>query len=137
VSLLQGAFSHYGIATNYDGQGHNGAFHGVPGKLSGPMIITHTRNDKAVGIAYALASRLAHQTAAGLGDENDPYGGMGSNGAQKTPEAQPDTDLLDIGGTYNFPAKKVTNLHADKFVSGHSDITNPQVAHAVYTAITF
>jgi hypothetical protein len=136
VSLLQGAFSHYGIATNYDGQGHNGAFHGVPGKLSGPMIITHTRNDKAVGIAYALASRLAHQTAAGLGDENDPYGGMGSNGAQKTPEAQPDTDLLDIGGTYNFPAKKVTNLHADKFVSGHSDVTNPQVAHAMYTAIT-
>ena len=136
VSLLQGAFSHYGIATNYDGQGNNGVFQGVPGKLSGPMIITHTRNDKAVGIAYALASRLAHQTASGLGDQNDPYGGMGSNGAQKTPEALPDTDLLDTTGTYHFTAKKVSNLHADKYVSGHSDVTNPQVAHAVYTAIT-
>jgi len=137
VSLLQGAFSHYGIATDYDGQGHNGAFQGVPGKLSGPMIITHTRNDKAVGVAYALASRLAHQTAAGLGDESDPYGGMGSNGAQKTPEAQADTDLVDVGGTYHFAAKKVANLHADQFVKGHSDITNPQVAHAVYTAVTY
>jgi hypothetical protein len=137
VSLLQGAFSHYGIATNYDDQGHNGAFQGVPGKLSGPMVITHTRNDKAVGIAYALASRLARQNAAGLGDENDPYGGMGSNGAQKTLEAQPDTDLLDVGGTYHLAAKKVTNLQADKYVSGHSDVTNPQVAHAVYTAIMF
>jgi hypothetical protein len=137
VSLLQGAFSHYGISTNYDGQGHNGAFQGVPGRLSGPMIITHTRNDKAVGIAYALASRLAHQTAAGLGDENDPYGGMGSNGAQKTPEAQADTNMVDVSGTYNFAAKKVANLHADQYVKGHSDITNPQVAHAVYCAITF
>ena len=136
VSLLQGAFSHYGIATDYDGEGSNGAFHGVPGKLSGPMIITHTRNDKAVGIAYALASRLARQTAAGLGDENDPYGGMGSNGAQKTPEALPDMDLLDVDGTYHFTARKVANLHADQFVSGHSDVSNPQVAHAVYTAIT-
>ena len=137
VSLLQGAFSHYGIATNYDGEGHNGAFKGVPAKLSGPMIITHTRNDKAVGIAYALASRLARQTAAGIGDENDPYGGMGSNGAQKTPEALADTDLVDVGGTYAFAAKKVSNLHADQFVKGHSDITNPQVAHAVYSAITY
>jgi hypothetical protein len=137
VSLLQGAFSHYGIATNYDGQGNNGAFQGVPGKLVGPMVVTHTRNDKAVGIAYALASRLAHQTAAGLGDASDPYGGMGSNGAQKTPEAQADTDLLDVGGTYHFAAKKVANLKSDQFVKGHSDITNPQVAHAVYTAMTF
>jgi hypothetical protein len=136
VSLLQGAFSHFGIATDYDGQGHDGAFKGVPGKLTGPMIITHTRNDKAVGLAYALASRLAGQVAAAVGDENDIYGGMGSNGAQKTPEAQPDTDLLDVGGKYHFAPKKVANLHADKYVSGHSDVHSPQVANAIYAAIT-
>jgi hypothetical protein len=61
---------------------------------------------------------------------------MGSNGAQRTPEALPDMDLLDVDGTYQFTARKVANLHADQFVSGHSDVSNTQVAHAVYSAIT-
>lgn len=135
VSLLQAAFSHYALATDYDGKGHNGAFWGTPGKLSGPMIITHTRNDRAVGLAYAIASRLARQTAAGVGDAGDPYGGMGSNGAQKTPEAGVDQELLDVGAAYHFAPGTVANLQADRFIDNHGDVSNEQVAHAVYSAI--
>jgi hypothetical protein len=135
LSLLQAAFSHFGMATDFDGKGGNGAFRGVPGRLTGPTIVTHTRNDKAVGLAYAIASRLARQNAAAIGDEDDPYGGMGSNGAQKTPEADPDVPLLEVGGDYRFAPKRVANLRGDAFISGHGDVTNRQVAHAVLNAM--
>lgn len=135
LSLLQAAFSHFGMAANFDGSGRNGAFKGVPDRLTGPVIVTHTRNDKAVGLAYAIASRLARQNAAALGDSDDPYGGIGSNGAQKTLEADPDGLLLDVGGSYQFAPRRVANLRADAFISDHGDVTGTQVAHAVLSAM--
>ena len=135
LSLLQAAYSHYGLAQKWDGE-HDGAFRRVvtQGAISGPTIVTCTANDKAVGLAYPIASIVAGQVAAGLGDENDKYGGMGRNGAQKTPEAVK-AALLDVGGAYAFAPGKIHNLRADPFISGHSDITNKQVAYAVLTAI--
>jgi hypothetical protein len=52
------------------------------------MIITHTRRDTAVGMAYAIASSVAGQASSAIGDADSPYGGLGSNGAQHTPEAE-------------------------------------------------
>jgi hypothetical protein len=142
MTLLQGAFSHNGFAAQFDGV-NDGAFRQVVAnkKVRGPILITHTRNDKAVGVAYPIASRIAGQTAAALGDENDIYGGMGSNGAQNqntTPERVVGT-LLDVGGGYPFAAGATSstpyNLLADAFISGHSDIVKPQVAYAVSVAL--
>ena len=142
MTLLQGAFSHNGFATQFDGV-NDGAFRQVVAnkKVRGPILITHTRNDKAVGVAYPIASRIAGQTAAALGDENDIYGGMGSNGAQNqntTPERVVGT-LLDVGGGYPFAAGATSstpyNLLADAFIAGHSDIVKPQVAYAVSVAL--
>jgi len=62
-------------------------------KVRGPILITHTRNDRAVGIAYPIASRINGVTAAGLGDADDKFGGLGSNGTQtktSTPRASPE-----------------------------------------------
>ena len=66
LALLQAAFSHYGFATDFDEEGANGAFLNVVTnkKVTGPIIISHTRNDKAVGLAYAVASRIARQSGA-------------------------------------------------------------------------
>jgi hypothetical protein len=100
-------------------------------RLSGSTIITHTRNDKAVGIAYAIASSIADQAAEGLGDADSPFGGLGSNGAQHTPEADIEQALQDVGTTYRFAGGGIHNLLADRFVSGHSDVSNTQVANAV------
>lgn len=55
-------------------------------RVNGSIVITHTKNDLAVGVAYPLASRIARDNADALGDQIDPYGGMGRNGAQHTPE---------------------------------------------------
>jgi len=135
LSLLQAAYSHYGMARNWDGNGTDGLFAAVPGKVSGPILVTFTRNDTAVGIAYAIASRLARQVGAALGDANDPYGGIGRNGALKTPASLPFGTLLPVGGQYGFAAGRVSSLNADAFISGHADVTGPQVAYAILTAL--
>jgi hypothetical protein len=135
VALLQGAFSHYGFADDWDGHGGDGLFRAVPGRLHGPMVVTHTKNDKAVGLAYAIASRLAKQVAVGIGGPDDRYGGIGRNGALKTPEAQPPAELLPVGGRYGFLGRRVANLRADAFISGHSDVAGREVAYALVTAM--
>jgi len=135
VSLLQAAFSHNGLAPKFDGD-HDGAFRGVLAKrrVSGPVIITHTKNDRAVGIAYPLASRIAHQQAAALGDQNDPYGGMGRNGAQHTPEVRAASRLGPVGTTYTFRVGEVFNLQADEFIKGHGEVHGKEVAYAILSA---
>ncbi len=134
LSLLQAAYSHFGMAKGWDGASANGLFLDAPKHVSGPVMITYTKNDKAVGIAYPIASRLAQQIAAGIGDANDPYGGIGRNGALKTPGNTMAT-LLDLDDRYDFSASKVWSLKADKFISNHSAITGPQVAYAVLSAV--
>lgn len=140
LALLQAAYSHNGLAENFDQHGHDGAFRQLISekRASGPVLITHTKNDRAVGIAYPLASRFSRDPAAALGDENDPYGGMGRNGAQHTPEAQGlagELRALDVGKTYDFKAGGIYNLRADQFIADHSDVTGQQVAYAVLHAI--
>lgn len=136
LTLLQAAFSHYGFSEKYDGV-NNGFFRKVvTDKLvSGPTLITCTDNDKAVGLAYPLASLLAGQVAAGLGDKNDKYGGIGRNGAQKTPEAS-DGTLLKVGGAYAFKAGKLYNLNSDAVITGHSDLAHNEVAYALLNAVS-
>jgi hypothetical protein len=136
ISLLQAAFSHNGFADNFAGN-KDGFFRKVLENkgVSGPVLITHTKNDIAVGLAYPIASSLAQDDASGLGDENDRFGGLGRNGAQKTPEAIKGLSLLPVGGTYQFQPGKLHNLRADDFIKSHGDICKPQVAYAILTAV--
>jgi hypothetical protein len=135
LTLLQAAYSHNGLAQKFDGKA-DGFFRKVlsQGKVAGPILITHTKNDKAVGVAYPLASRISGVNAAALGDENDPYGGIGRNGAVKTPEAVAG-ELLVVGQPYGFAAGKAFNLKADAFIGDHSDICKPQVAWALLSSV--
>jgi hypothetical protein len=141
MTLLQAAYSHNGLAARFDGE-HDGFFRAILAerRISGPIVITHTKNDKAVGIAYPLASRIAHDKAAALGDANDPYGGMGRNGAQHTREvAAAPTEVLDLGQVqatpYQLQPGAVYNLNADRFIPGHNDISNHEVACAILGAV--
>lgn len=135
LTLLQGAFSHHAFARAYE-PGRDGSFRHVvsPGRVMGPIVISHTDNDVAVGINYAIVSRLAGQQAAGLGDARDRYGGIGRNGAVKTPEADFGT-LGPSQETYRFEGGTVYNLRADEFISGHGDVHNPEVANAIAQVI--
>ncbi len=138
LTLLQAAFSHWGFASRYDGA-TDGFFRPAfaSERLAGPVLVTHTANDRAVGLAYPLASRLRRQVASGLGDANDPYGGIGRNGAQKTPEVDATRHaLLAPGVRYGaFQPGHVYNLEASPFIANHGDVRNPAVAHALASAM--
>jgi hypothetical protein len=131
LTLLQGAFSHYGCTANYAGTGKDGAFRGAltNGRIHGPVVITHTHNGQAVRLAYATASRLAGQADASFGDRNDLYGGIGANGSQGTNAAE--LGLGDTASDYQFQPGAVHNLNADHTISGHGDVTKPAVANAL------
>jgi len=135
ITLLQAAYSHNGLAKSFDGK-NDGAFRRILSeqRVSGPILITHTKNDQAVGIAYPLASRIARQNASAVGDENDPYGGMGRNGALFTPEATK-VALGPLGTRYEFTKNAVFNLKADDFISDHSAIRGKEVAWAILHAV--
>ena len=134
--LMQAAFSHYGFAVAYDGT-HDGYFRRVvtdPAYVTGVVAITFTAKDKAVGLAYPLASRIARQIAAAMGDANDPYGGLGRNGAQKTPGAKTVT-LAAPGTAYGFAARGIYNLDSNQIIGAHSDLAHPEVAYALLSAM--
>jgi hypothetical protein len=135
LTLLQAAFSHNGFAQQFDGS-HDGFFRKVvtDSRISGPILITCSKNDNAVGVAYPLASLIAGQNASGLGDKNDPFGGIGRNGAQKTPEAS-DGLLGPVGVAYRFQNGKLHNLNGDTLIMGHSDISKDEIAYALLTAV--
>jgi predicted alpha/beta hydrolase family esterase len=134
VSFLQAAFSHNGFSP---AALMNGFFRPVieMQRVKGALVATHTKNDTAVGIAYPLASRISGTVAAGLGDENDKYGGLGRNGAQQMNTGEViKADLLPVGKTYSLTPGKIHNLRADDFVKNHGDVTGPEVVAAVAAA---
>jgi hypothetical protein len=137
MTLLQAAFSHNGFAEDFDDD-RDGFFREVvtARKVDGPILITHTRNDRAVGVAYPIASRIARQDAADLGDEDDVFGGIGRNGAltRVTPEAVA-AELLAVGGSYAFEPGRLYNLEASAFIPDHGTVWRRQPAYAILSAI--
>ena len=137
--LLQAAYSHNGLALTFDPNNptKSGFFHAVfdNHKVTGPILITHSKNDSAVGLAYPLASRLNGDDAAGLGDANDLFGGMGANGAQHVDKAE--IRLLPVGGSYDFttPGKLVFNLNGDEIIQSHGDVARPETAAVLAAAM--
>jgi hypothetical protein len=133
--LLQAAYSHNGLAAKFDGS-KDGFFHAVldKHKVTGPILITHSKNDRAVGLAYPLASRLNGDDAAGLGDRNDRFGGMGANGAQHVDTAE--IVLLPVGGAYDFDAGKlIFNLNGDATIQSHGDVARDETAAVLAAAM--
>jgi len=141
MTLLQAAFSHYGFAAGWDGI-HDGLFRRVLRErhVMGPILVTHTKMDKAVGIAYPLASALAGQVATALGGASDKFGGIGSNGAQKTPEAVTLTMSRDPS-SQPYPVLmggRLYNLDADRggtLITNHSDVRGRPVAFAILSGM--
>jgi hypothetical protein len=135
LTLLQAAFSHNGFSKILQG-----FFRSVVDekRVAGPILITNTKNDIAVGLAYPIASRINNDTTMAIGDENDKFGGIGRNGAQRMESGEVDTNqtaLRDTGEKYTFSAGKFFNLRGDSFIKGHGDVTGKQIVNAVLNAV--
>ena len=136
LSLLEAAFSHFGFSPDA-GSGQPGFFRQVIESrvVRGTMISTFSKQDAVVGTAYAVASRLSRDRLQAIGDATDPYGGIGHNGAQRTPESSA-IPLRQTGQAYHFCPSVVTCLDGSAgLITGHGDITNPYVAWAIASAI--
>jgi len=100
-------------------------------RVSGPIAITHTKNDRAVGIAYPLASRVDRDNDRGLGDANDQFGAIGSNGAQESAAQartmHPFTSDVDVVDAASLEPGRIHNLKADDCISHHNDVANAHV----------
>jgi hypothetical protein len=131
--LLQAAFSHNGFAARYDGT-HDGFFRNVVAqrKVAGRILATHSIHDRAVGVAYPLASRLNGESAASFGGPDDRFGGIGRNGAQHASDVSRELSLQAANRPYTFdPGAQIFNLNADDIIMDHSDIVRPETAWAL------
>lgn len=137
LTLLQGAYSHNGLAGEF-APGLAGAFPHVVGKTRGPIAITHTHNDLACTLAYALASRLSRDMTQGIGDKDDKFGAMGANGPQHL-----GADQVITGSTTEFKPErgKVNTFLADGYVvktddvDAHNNVTNPTVGRLLSSVL--
>lgn len=139
LSLLQAAFSQNSFSHRFPPDFTPGFFHPVVGQdwVSGPILVTHTHNDRAVTVAYSIASMISGQNAAALGaGEPSQYGGLGANGALHTSEAHKGRLLPtnDPAG-YVFKATEIHNLLSDDFIACHSCVDIPEVAFAILSAM--
>jgi hypothetical protein len=136
LTLLEAAFSHYGFSAD-TGTGTPGFFREVvvEGVVRGPFLSTFSHEDTVVGKVYAVASRLAGDRSRAIGDAEDPFGGIGRNGSQRTSEAVTER-LLTPDGTYDFAPGVLTNLDGSGgLIKDHGDVTNEAVTYAFASAV--
>jgi hypothetical protein len=141
VTLLEAAFSHYGFSGDIgDGKRTPGFFREVIAKhvVKGPLVETFSYQDTVVGLTYAIASRLADDNVKAIGDPNDPFGGIGRNGAQKTTESffQPLKAAATLTAPYSFRTGVVNCVDGSGgLIKDHGDVTNPDVTYAFASAV--
>lgn len=135
MTLLQAAFSHNGFAPAGNGIGE-GAFRKIvtEKRVAGPVLISHTAKDWAVGVAYPLASRVAGQDSSAIGDANDRYGGLGRNGPVRTSESVAQI-FGKVGTAYGFKPNTLYGLDANKLIMGHGNIVHAETAYALLCAV--
>ncbi len=137
MTLLQAAFSHNGFSeTDPIGKYPTGYFRSVieSNRVSGPIVVTHSKHDRDVCKAYAIASRISGDIASDLGGKTDLYGGMGANGALRVGGAFLNTAISSmgpVGKPYSFAAGRVHNLNSNTYISDHGDVRNREVAWAL------
>jgi pimeloyl-ACP methyl ester carboxylesterase len=128
LTLLQAAFSQFAFAPS-------GAFRDLVTrrKVQGPILITHSRRDLAVGAAYPAASFALRQNASFLGGKDDPYGGLGRNGAQGLLPGE--CVQLQLGELDFDRPEPVLNLDGNDIIAGHSDLGHPEIAATLAAVI--
>jgi hypothetical protein len=145
MSLLQAAFSHNGFSRS-----RNGFFRRLidEKRVAGPVLITLSKFDRSVGLAYPAASRINGDKTQAFGGADDQFGGIGSNGAQHMDEGEifdGAPTMLDVGEAYQLKGGKLHNLESSAFIvdpvdsrrDAHGFVYVPQVAWAISRALIF
>ncbi|WP_332848729.1 alpha/beta fold hydrolase [Massilia sp. S19_KUP03_FR1] len=135
MSLLQAAFSHNGFAVGKI----TGYFRDVVSakRIKGPIMVTFSTHDSAVGTAYAIASRLSGTNSKAIdGGPNDQFGGLGANGALHMQEGESASlQMLANGQPYTLSPGVFHNLESSRFIASHGNVRDVNVAWAIASAL--
>jgi hypothetical protein len=140
VTLLQGAFSHFAFSPSLpQAKNRPGALNGMAQRVDGPLVVSFTSADTAIGIFYPWASIAAGTDASNLSDPLYPWGAMGSDGAQAVNASV--MPFNEAGTGYTFDAGRFYNLDGNAFMTrggppagAHGDIIYPKIAWAILSA---
>jgi hypothetical protein len=138
--LLQGAFSHFAFADALPmDRARGGALKGMAARVDGPLVVSFSVHDTAVGKLYPLASMSSRDDSAGLEDQLFRWGGMGFDGAQAVEATV--TALGPVGSDYPFARGRFLNLDGNAIINrgrppsgAHSDIFHPELVWAALAA---
>ncbi len=146
MTLLQAAFSHNSFAQSLAYPplfpAVTGGYRDVitQGKVKGPIAITHTWHDTAVGVAYPAASRVSQTVSSAFnvsdsfGGAKDVYGGLGSNGALGLVAGEGSQLTYDGASALTLAPGRVSNLLCD-FIQNHGDVGRIEAARVVHAAL--
>ncbi len=129
--LVQGAFSHFAFSKQKPG-----ALWAVADRVDGPLLATFSRHDRAVGLWYPNASRLARQDNEGIEDFNFRWGGIGYDGYQQDGVAevallaQGAGYRLEKGAFYRLDSNDIVKQDLSVFAGAHCDIRRPEILWA-------
>jgi hypothetical protein len=146
LSLVQGAFSHWSYSTKVYDQKVNGFFRPIVDRklVAGPIITTQSSLDYAVGTLYPYAAGIARQAVmARDGVPSFPkYGAVGAFGIQGEGLTPLDIEVLGVDKPYGFAPSGIYNIECSSVIKkisplsgAHSDISHPEIAHAVWEAV--
>jgi hypothetical protein len=142
VTLMEGAFSQWAFARRlpFD-PSRSGALADVPDRVDGPLVVTYSRHDTAVGTFYPMASMASDDDSAGLGDARSRWGAIGYNGAQGALALLDGVRGAGPGVTYPYRDRRLINIDASEVVcrgwapaGAHGDIVHPELTWIVLTA---
>lgn len=144
--LAQGAVSLWSYCAKI-AYAHNrpGYFHGLiaEGKVAGPIVVTYSDYDYAVGRMYPRAGKVAFSSVDFAPGQLPKYGGIGSFGIGGDDLKTEDINMLPADGRYQFKPGIIYNLESSQFIcdvtagwttGAHNDIDKPEVAHAFWCA---
>jgi hypothetical protein len=142
MCLLQGSFSHNAFAkevvTKWPSQTlKRGMFRDTIEKnvVSGPIVVTHTKRDRALSIAYPIAARFLREKGTellGVQPFRGRFGAIGSSGALGPTNEVVFGDMTE----YELIPGKLNNLKSDDEITGHNDVWNDHVACLVVDVAT-
>lgn len=136
ITLLQAAVSDLCFAPAIKALENEpcGAYAKVPKRVKGPIAVTWSRKDKALTLAYAMASQMAGQLGElpgrRMSTNSELYAALGANGIVAVPGV-PQLVLGKSGTAYSLQPG-LNSLDANAVILSHGDIRRSEVAWLVW-----
>jgi len=112
-----------------------GAYAEVPKRVKGPITVTFSHHDKALTLAYAVASQMAGQVGELPGrrmlTNTELFGALGANGIGEVPRIP--RIAMGKSGTVYALRPGLNSVDANAVIQSHGDIRRDEVAWLIWT----